>query len=107
MTGVADGVMRDVICYSMRQRLYRYSMLTRGVDMKLEEDGSPDNKPTVASLIGSVLSAAVGIQTSKNHERDIKHGKASTFVIAGIIYAGLFVGAIVILVHVVLKISGI
>lgn len=74
--------------------------------MKSKDDQQHDQKPTLLQVVGSVLSAAVGIQSGKNHERDIKHGKASTFIIAGIVYAVLFIGGIAGLVHLVLKHAG-
>lgn len=60
-------------------------------------------KSTLLQLIGSVFSAAVGIQNSKNRERDFKHGKASSFVIAGALFAVLFVVTVFSVVHFVLK----
>jgi len=74
--------------------------------MKPENDSQADKKPTFLQLVGSVLSAVVGIQSSKNHERDIKHGKTSTFIIAGIIYAALFMAGLAGVVHLVLKHAG-
>lgn len=54
-----------------------------------EHDGG--NKPNLRQLIGSVLSAAVGIRSNKNRELDVKHGKLSTFLIGGVIFVVLFV----------------
>ncbi len=47
-------------------------------------------KPTPLHVIGSVLAAAIGVQSSKNRERDFKHGKASTHIIADIGFTALF-----------------
>ena len=65
-----------------------------------------DKKPTLLQLIGSVLSAAIGIQSSKNRERDFKHGKLSTFVVAGIIFVALFIFSVYSVVQVVLHQAG-
>lgn len=74
--------------------------------MKPENNPQSGKKPTFLQLVGSVLSAVVGIQSRKNHERDINHGKMSTFVIAGSVYAALFIATITGAVHLVLKHAG-
>lgn len=61
-----------------------------------------EEKPKLRHLIGSVLSAAVGIQSGKNRERDFKHGKLSAYVLAGIIFVGLFIFSVYSIVHLVL-----
>lgn len=43
------------------------------------------------NVLKSALFAACGIQTKANRERDFEHGKASTFIIAGIIFVAVFV----------------
>ena len=70
------------------------------------KDHKPDQKPTLMQVIGSVLAAAVGIQSRKNRERDFKHGKASSFVIAGALFAVLFVITVFSVVHFVLMRAG-
>ena len=65
-----------------------------------------DENPKLGQIIGSVLSAAIGIQSSKNRERDFKHGKTSTFVIAGIIFVALFITTVFTVVKLVLKQNG-
>lgn len=42
-------------------------------------------------VIGSVLAAALGVQKRANLERDFSQGKASRFIIAGVIFTLLFV----------------
>ena len=49
------------------------------------------NKVTVLTLIGSLFAGWFGVQSNANRERDFTHGKASTFIYAGIIFAALFV----------------
>lgn len=61
----------------------------------MSENGKPlrngeDRKPTLLQVVGSVLSAAFGVQSSKNQERDFKHGKARNFIIAGIVFTVIF-----------------
>lgn len=44
---------------------------------------------------GSVLAAAFGVSSASKRERDFKHGKASTFIIAGVVFTLLFVLCVV------------
>jgi uncharacterized membrane protein len=72
------------------------------------ESGDPDlhKKPGVLQLIGSVLSAAIGIQSNKNRERDFKHGKLHIFVISGVIFVALFIFSVYSVVRLVLRQAG-
>lgn len=75
--------------------------------MKPEAESSESlQKPTLKQLIGSVLSAAIGIQSRKNRERDFKNGSVKTFVIAGIAYVLLFIAAVFTMVKLVLAHNG-
>lgn len=58
------------------------------------------------SVIGSVFSAGLGVQNSKNRERDFKQGNFKVFVIAGIIFTLVFIGVVYTVVQVVLKSAG-
>ncbi|MDG1134808.1 MAG: DUF2970 domain-containing protein [Pseudomonadales bacterium] len=42
-------------------------------------------------MLGSALSAAVGVQSSKNRERDFARGKASHFIMIGVGFTAVFV----------------
>jgi hypothetical protein len=64
------------------------------------------DQPGLKDVLRSVLSAAVGIQSSKNQERDFKHGKARVYIVAGIIYTVLFIATVFTIVTVVLKKAG-
>lgn len=46
---------------------------------------------TLWQMIGSVLSAAVGVQSKENRERDFARGKASHFIMVGVGFTILFV----------------
>jgi len=68
-----------------------------------------DDKPkdiSLLTIIGSTLSAAVGVQRSKNRERDFKSGKMLPFIIAGLIFTLIFIGTVLTIVNVVLKNAG-
>ena len=46
---------------------------------------------TLWQMIGSVMSAAVGVQSKENRERDFARGKASHFIMVGVGFTILFV----------------
>ena len=58
------------------------------------------------AVIGSVFAAGLGVQSSKNRERDFKQGNFKTFVIAGIVFTLLFIRAVYGVVQLVLKSAG-
>ena len=57
-------------------------------------------------VVSSVLAASLGVQSSKNRERDFKQGRAGVFIAAGIIFTLLFIGTVVTVVQLVLKSAG-
>ncbi|HBA66177.1 MAG TPA: hypothetical protein DCZ48_08375 [Methylococcaceae bacterium] len=61
------------------------------------------SKPTILNVIKSVFSAAVGIQSNENRQRDFEHGNLSTYIIVGLIFTVLFV---VLLALLVAKVTG-
>jgi hypothetical protein len=69
-----------------------------------ETEKNPE-EPSVGPLqiIGSVFAAAFGVQSSKNRERDFKQGRFANFVIAGILFTVLLVGAVYLVVSTVLE----
>jgi asparagine N-glycosylation enzyme membrane subunit Stt3 len=70
------------------------------------EDPGQGRPPTIFQTAASVLAAAFGVQSSKNRERDFKHGRASTFILAGIIFTVLLVLAIYLAVRLSLQAAG-
>lgn len=58
------------------------------------------------AVIGSVFAAGLGVQSSKNRERDFKQGSFKAFVVAGIVFTLLFIGAVYGIVQLVLKSAG-
>ncbi len=77
------------------------------------ETAIPDTKPppepgeragvSGLQVIQSTLAAALGVQSSKNRERDFAQGRASQFIVAGILFTALFVGGMVLLVRTILS----
>jgi hypothetical protein len=67
-------------------------------------DQSAEQKPlTWLQVFMSTVAAAFGVQSRANRERDFKHGKASQFIIMGIVFTTLFVLAVVSVVRMVLN----
>lgn len=54
-------------------------------------------------VVGSVFAAGLGVQSSKNRERDFKQGRAITFIVAGLLFTALFIGAVTTVVSLVLS----
>ena len=69
--------------------------------MKESNDGQ--QKLSFLAVLQSTCASAFGVQTAKNRERDFKHGKATTFIIAGLIFVTLFVGTVYGVVQLVLS----
>ena len=60
----------------------------------------------VLQVVGSVFAAGLGVQSSKNRERDFKQGRAGVFIAAGIVFTLLFIATVVTVVQLVLKSAG-
>ena len=73
-----------------------------------ENTVNPDKPASIKPLhvISSVFAAGLGVQSSKNRERDFKQGNFKVFVITGIIFTLLFIGAVFGVVQMVLKSAG-
>jgi hypothetical protein len=57
-------------------------------------------------IIGSVFAAGLGVQSSRNRERDFKQGRAGAFIAAGIVFTLLFIGGLFAVVQLVLRNAG-
>jgi hypothetical protein len=60
------------------------------------------NKPSFIQIVSSVVSAAFGVQSTANRERDFTGGSAAPYIIAGIVFTVLFIVTIVGVVKLVL-----
>ena len=67
------------------------------------DSDQPDKKLKPWQVVGSVLAASFGVQSSKNRERDFKEGSFKTFVIAGILFTAIFIATIYLVVSTVLE----
>ena len=66
--------------------------------------GKPPLNPL--QVVSSIFAAGLGVQSSRNRERDFKQGRAGVFIAAGIIFTLLFIGVVFTVVQVVLKNAG-
>ena len=71
-----------------------------------EESEKKKRGITPLSFMASLFAGAFGVQSEANRERDFQHGKFSHFIIGGIIFAVLFVIAVIAVVQIVLKTAG-
>jgi len=72
-----------------------------------ETQEKQEKKPVSAlQVLSSVLAAGFGVQSSRNRERDFKHGRAGVYITAGILFTLVFIGTVVTVVRLVLKGSG-
>ena len=60
---------------------------------------------TLAQMFGSALAAMVGVQTKEKRERDFAKGKASHFIIVGVVLTALFVSAMAGIVTLVMTVA--
>lgn len=59
------------------------------------------SKPSMIDVIKSVLSAAVGVQSEQNRQKDFTQGSLPIYLVAGLIFTVIFVSAIIFLVRMV------
>lgn len=64
-------------------------------------------EPSLLDVTRSVLWAFLGVQKSKNHERDFKHGKASQFIIVGLVGVAIFIAILIMVVKFALSLAGV
>jgi Protein of unknown function (DUF2970) len=61
---------------------------------------------TLWDTIKSVGASMFGVQSSKNRERDFKHGKAAHFIVVGLVATALFVLLVTLAVRLALRQAG-
>ena len=74
--------------------------------MTEQKQPGQEKPPGLLQIASSVFAAAMGVQSSKNQERDFKHGKARIFIIAGIVFTLLFILTVFTVVKLVLTQAG-
>ena len=75
-------------------------------DDKGSDTQEAQSKLKPLQIVGSVFAAGLGVQNSKNRERDFKQGRPGVFIAAGIVFTLLFIGSITFVVQMVLKGAG-
>ena len=68
-----------------------------------DQQRGDDKAPNLLQVIASVLSAFIGVQSSKNKERDFKHGNHKVFIVVGIGLTLVFLLSIFTVVQLVLS----
>jgi len=63
------------------------------------KDNQNQPSPGIFSVLMSVLAAMIGVQSDKNRERDFKKGRASHYIIIGIVMTILFVFTLISIVN--------
>ena len=78
-----------------------------------EENKSTETEPQQAKkelgpleIMKSVGAAMIGVQSDENRERDFENGKASHFIVAGVIFVIIFLITLATIVSSVLESSG-
>jgi hypothetical protein len=79
--------------------------------MKDKEDAQSNaeaapKKLNPLQVVGSVFAAGLGVQSSKNRERDFKQGRIGVFIAAGILFTLAFIAVVVLVVQAVIKGAG-
>ena len=64
-----------------------------------EDSPTPRAKLSWVNLLQSLFAAALGVQSAKNRDRDFSSGSPGVFIAAGLVFAALFVGSLVLLVQ--------
>ncbi len=73
--------------------------------MSQSEKTPPGRRQSLLSVFGSVFASMFGVQSSKKHEEDFGHGKASTYIAVGLIATVLFVLAVWGVVQLVVRVA--
>ena len=60
-------------------------------DLVSSQEVDNDQPLTLRQMFGSAISAMIGVQSKEKRERDFARGKASHFIIVGVVLTALFV----------------
>lgn len=76
------------------------------LDEPAEQPNAQPSKLNPMQVASSVFAAGLGVQSSKNRERDFEQGRPVVFIAAGIIFTLLFMGTVFTVVQLVLNSAG-
>lgn len=65
------------------------------------DPGSAPGHLSLLQVVTSVLAAGLGVQSSRQRERDFRRGRPLPFILAGLLFTALFIGAVVLVVKLV------
>jgi len=71
--------------------------------MEDNQDNQKAPSPGIFSIIKSVLSAMIGIQSDENRERDFSKGKIGNYIFVGIVMVAIFVFTLIHIVNSILE----
>jgi hypothetical protein len=63
-------------------------------------------RQTLLHTVASVAASFFGVQSSKNRQRDFTHGKASHFIVIGLVATVVFIVAVILAVRFALRQAG-
>ena len=63
--------------------------------------------PSLLDVARSVLWAMIGVQKSKNHERDFQYGKPWQYIIVGLVAVAIFITILINVVKFALSMAGV
>ena len=69
----------------------------------MTENAENKQKPSLVSVVKSILAAGIGVQSDKNRTRDFEQGNPLTFIIGGIVFTLLFIAIVATVVGFVLS----
>ena len=60
-------------------------------DLASSQEVDNDQPLTLRQMFGSAISAMIGVQSKEKRERDFARGKASHFILVGVVLTAIFV----------------
>jgi heme/copper-type cytochrome/quinol oxidase subunit 2 len=80
---------------TIKRTLHAMNEPVKTADNSEENNTDTQKSLTFWQVFSSTVAAALGVQSSKNRERDFKQGKALHFILMGIAFTVLFVLAVI------------
>jgi len=74
-------------------------------DLAPSREVDNDQPLTLRQMLGSAISAMIGVQSKQKRERDFARGKASHFIIVGVVLTAIFVLVMAGVVTLVLRVA--
>ena len=77
--------------------------VTNSADTSSGAETKQKKKPSLGSVVKSVLAAGIGVQSNKNRENDFENGSPLAFIIGGVIFTIGFIVTVSLVVGFVLS----